>query len=122
MYCPKCLSEYLDHINTCVDCSVKLLKDTEPLRERNTNIGDFGNKRSFSKKVVFESHNQGLVALAKSLLQSEEIHYTVKNEYLQNFYGLGSFSGFDPIGGKVQLCVMEIDFKLAKEILKKLPH
>ncbi len=69
--------------------------------------------------TVFKSGHEGLIALVKSLLDEAEIKYLVKNEGVQDLFGLGVVgTGFNPVTGPVQIQVLPEDVQTAKEILK----
>jgi putative signal transducing protein len=71
--------------------------------------------------TVLETSDPGLVAVAKSLLDSAGIHYFAKGEALQNLFGWGQLgTGFNPIVGAVQLQVAADDADDARELLRGL--
>jgi len=71
--------------------------------------------------TVFETADPGLVAVAKSLLDSAGIQYFAKGEALQNLFGWGQFgTGFSPIVGVIQLQVAADDADDAKALLDDL--
>jgi hypothetical protein len=71
--------------------------------------------------TVLETGDPGVVAVAKSLLESAGIQYYAKGEALQNLFGCGQFGpGFNPIVGPVQLQVAADDAEDAKELLRGL--
>ncbi len=44
---------------------------------------------------VFSSPNPGIIAIAKSVLDSEGIEYTVPNETQVNIFGVGEFGSIE---------------------------
>ncbi len=69
--------------------------------------------------TVFKSGHEGLIAIVKSLLDEAEIKYLVKNEGVQDLFGIGVFgTGFNPLTGPIQIQVLPEDEATAKEILK----
>lgn len=71
--------------------------------------------------TVFKSGHEGLIALAKSILDEAEIKYLVMNEGVQDLVGLGVFgTGFNPVTGPVQIKVLPDDEEQANELLKGL--
>lgn len=69
--------------------------------------------------TVFKSGHEGLIAIVKSLLDEAEIKYLVKNEGIQDLFGIGVFgTGFNPLTGPIQIQVLPEDEATAKEILK----
>lgn len=69
--------------------------------------------------TVFKSGHEGLIAVAKSLLDEAEIKYLIKNEGIQDLVGLGVFgTGFNPLTGPIQIQVLPEDESYAKDLLK----
>ena len=69
--------------------------------------------------TVLETGDPGLIAVAKSLLDSAGIPYFAKGESLQNLFGWGQI-GFNPIVGVVQLQVASDDAEDATALLRDL--
>jgi len=71
--------------------------------------------------TVFKSGHEGLIALAKSILDEANIEYLIKNEGVQDLIGLGVFgTGFNPITGPMELKVLPQSEEYAKELLSGL--
>ncbi len=69
--------------------------------------------------TVFKTGHHGTIALIKSLLDSADIKYFIKNENAQDLFGGGVFGvGFNPVTGPVQVQVLEEDAEDARELLK----
>jgi hypothetical protein len=69
--------------------------------------------------TVFKSGHEGLIAVAKSMLDEAEIKYLIKNEGVQDLVGLGVFgTGFNPLTGPIQIQVLPEDESYAKDLLK----
>ena len=69
--------------------------------------------------TVFKSGHEGLIAVAKSMLDEAEIKYLIKNEGVQDLVGLGVFgTGFNPLTGPIQIQVLPEDETYAKALLK----
>jgi len=69
--------------------------------------------------TVFKSGHEGLIALAKSILDEAGIEYLIKNEGVQDLMGIGVFgTGFNPITGPVQIQVLPSSEEYARELLK----
>lgn len=66
-------------------------------------------------KTVFRTVDLGLVAVAKSLLEAEDIEYTVKNE---NFGTI--FNGIYSSAGMIEIQVHTEDFAVARQCLLEL--
>jgi hypothetical protein len=71
--------------------------------------------------TIFESGDPALVALAKSLLESEGIEFTTKGDAIQDILGLGRFpSGTNLVAGPVEFQVLAGDAAKAKSLLSDL--
>ncbi|MBI4744511.1 MAG: DUF2007 domain-containing protein [Actinobacteria bacterium] len=70
---------------------------------------------------IFKTGNLATIAMAKSLLESAEIQYFVKNEGLQDFFALGRFgTGFNIIVGPVEIWVKKEDEEDVRKLLEEL--
>ena len=68
---------------------------------------------------VFETGNEAIVAVVKSLLDEAKIRYLAEGEGVENLFGVGVIgTGFNPITGPVVFKVMPGDAQYAKDILK----
>ncbi len=68
--------------------------------------------------TVFESGNQAVIAVVKSILDDAEIPYIVKGENVQNLFGLGVIgTGYNIITGPIQIQVNQEDEPAAKQLL-----
>jgi len=71
--------------------------------------------------TVFKSGHEGLIALAKSILDEANIEYLIMNEGVQDLVGLGVFgTGFNPITGPVEIKVLPESVEYANELLNGL--
>jgi hypothetical protein len=86
-----------------------------PIERVNGMAGD----ESGGPVTVLETGDPGVIAVAKSLLESAGIDYFAKGEPLQNLFGWGQI-GFNPIVGVVQLQVAAADAEDARELLHDL--
>ena len=69
--------------------------------------------------TVYETGNEAVVAVIKSILDEAEIRYMAKGDGVQDLFGVGVLgTGFNPITGPVQFRVMPEDEEYAKELLK----
>lgn len=75
MYCPQYHAEYVAGFTRCADCGVELV---EALPEAKASRND----ATDHLVTVFSSHDPGLVAIARSLLQSADIRFSVRGELL----------------------------------------
>ena len=80
-YCPKCLTEYVEGTNTCVDCNAALVPGSPPesqSQEHNENVG----KSRLVTVRIFASGPTALldIELARKLLDSHGIPSLVTGE------------------------------------------
>ncbi|MBK8551837.1 MAG: hypothetical protein IPL53_12535 [Ignavibacteria bacterium] len=69
--------------------------------------------------TVFETGNEAIIALVKSMLDEAKIRYLAQGEGVQDLFGVGVLgTGFNPITGPVVFQVMPEDAEYAKELLK----
>ena len=103
MICPKCKAEYREGYTKCADCEVELVDKI---------IAEEGS--SELEEIIFEtvmtSFNQGEIALAKSLLESNDIQCFVQGE---------SFNSLFRTSIPVSIKVPEEYSNQAKEVLKE---
>ncbi|MFL0247291.1 putative signal transducing protein [Candidatus Clostridium stratigraminis] len=69
MFCPKCRSEYSEGFTTCADCGAELVEELS--KEAEFEYVEF--------TTIAETRNLGLIALAKSILDSEGIKYYIND-------------------------------------------
>jgi len=69
---------------------------------------------------VLATGDAGVIAVAKSLLEGEEIDYFVKGDGLQDLIGLGRITGFSFLMGPAEFWVREDDADRARELLEGL--
>jgi hypothetical protein len=69
---------------------------------------------------VLATGDAGLIAVARSLLEGDEIDYFVKGDGLQDLFGLGRISGFSYAMGPAEFWVREEDADRARELLESL--
>jgi len=109
MYCTKCNKHYPDDYIECPICLNSLEK--EPIR----------NQIEYQELYpIYTPPDASLLAIAKSLLESEGIEFWVQNEKLQNLLGAGQLMGFNQIFGSPKIYVNKENIKLSKELLKDL--
>jgi len=75
MYCPECHAEYVPGFTRCADCGTDLVGVLPAARPAPRHSND-------AVVTVFSSHDPGLVAIARSLLQSADIRFSVRGELL----------------------------------------
>ena len=73
---------------------------------------------------MFATGDAGLIAVAKSLLEAEEIDYFVRGDGLQDLFGLGRMTSFSFAMGPAEFLVRADDEDRARELLNGLttPH
>ena len=81
MFCPQCRVEYIPGFTRCADCDVDLVEVLPADKPRSKTAPDL--------ITVLSSRDPGLVAVAKSLLQSADIRFAVRGELLQNPLAFG---------------------------------
>jgi Putative prokaryotic signal transducing protein len=71
--------------------------------------------------TVFATGDPGLLAIAKSILQSADVLFATRGEGLQNIIGVGHLSGaFNPLTGPMELQVRAEDAEDARLLLADL--
>jgi len=66
---------------------------------------------------VLATGDAGVIGLARSLLDAEEIDYFVRGDGLQDLFGLGRITGFSFAMGPAEFVVRSDDAKRARELL-----
>jgi hypothetical protein len=103
MFCPQCKSEYEKGFYNCADCGVDLVEGQPPHTEDDVNYVEM--------VEVFSTYNQGDIALVKSALDGEGIHYFFSGESTIMMIGAGSYA---------RLLVKADEAERAREILQEL--
>ena len=71
--------------------------------------------------TVFEGGSWAELAVAKMILDAEEIAYVTQGEGVQDLFGIGrTVGGFNQITGPVQLRVRPEDAERAREALREM--
>jgi hypothetical protein len=110
MFCPQCGEEYSWDVMVCPTCDVDTvdrLPGPEPTPDAEL-------------VRVLATGDAGLIAIAKSLLDGEEIDYLVRGDGLQDLVGLGRITGFSFAMGPAEFWVREDDADRARELLQDL--
>lgn len=69
--------------------------------------------------TIFETGNEAVVAVVKSILDEAKIKYLAQGEGVQDLFGVGVIgTGFNPVTGPVEFKVMPEDAEYARELLK----
>lgn len=115
MFCPQCESEYVEGISDCPVCGVALVDELQTPADPEHEFS------AAEPVIVFSSYDAGLVAIAKSILQSSEITYGVVGEEVQDLFGYGRFpAGGNVFIGPIKLLVAAEDAPDATELLSVL--
>ena len=97
MYCPKCGAEYIPGIETCADCGVPLQADPpRPESEPEPEL---------ELTPIAETGDAIRTALVTSLLDDAGIPYMIRNEQLQDLFGMGRLVPVNPVSGPVVFLV-----------------
>ena len=67
--------------------------------------------------TVLATGDAGVIAIAKSLLDAEEIDYVVRGDGLQDLFGLGRITSFSFAMGPAEFLVRSDDADRARELL-----
>jgi hypothetical protein len=116
LYCPKCLAEYVPGYTRCFDCDLPLVEElpSPPKRARRSKLPD-------PFVTVLATGDQGLMAIAKSLLQSAEIPFMVQGEGVQELFGAGCLgTGFNLVTGPAKLLIHADDADEVRALLADL--
>ncbi|MBL8006174.1 MAG: hypothetical protein JNJ56_01475 [Ignavibacteria bacterium] len=69
--------------------------------------------------TVFETGNEAVISVVKSVLDEAQIRYLAQGEGVQDLFGVGVLgTGFNPVTGPVVFKVMPEDEVYARELLK----
>jgi len=70
--------------------------------------------------TILSTEDQGIAAVAKTILEEAGINYYVKGEGIQSMYGIGikGVGGFDPLTDPIEIQVIQEDEDAAIELLK----
>jgi putative signal transducing protein len=110
MFCPKCGEEFSWDVMACPTCDVDTV-DRLPGPEPTPDV---------ELVRVLATGDAGLIALAKSLLESETIDYFVRGDGLQDLFGLGRMTGYSFAMGPAEFLVRAEDADRARELLEGL--
>ena len=110
MFCPKCGEEFSWDVMVCPVCDVDTV-DRRPGPEPTPDV---------ALVPVFATGDAGVIALAKSLLDAEEIDYFVRGDGLQDLFGLGRMTGYSFAMGPAEFLVRADDEERARALLSDL--
>jgi putative signal transducing protein len=107
VFCPKCEEEFSWDVMVCPNCNVDTvdrLPGPEPTPDAEL-------------VSILATGDPGVIALAKSLLEADEIDYFVRGDGLQDLFGLGRMTGFNFAMGPAEFLVRSDDAERARELL-----
>ena len=107
MFCPKCGEEFSWNVMVCPACDVDTV-DRLPGPEPTPDV---------ELVSIFATGDPGVIAVAKSLLDGEEIDYLIRGEGLQDLFGAGRMGGFSYAMGPAEFWVRADDADCARELL-----
>jgi hypothetical protein len=111
MYCPSCGEKFDWTVTECPECGVELV-ETRPGPPADPSI---------ELTTVFSSGDPALIALAKSLLEAEDIEYFIRAEAVQDLLGWGRIgAGYNIATGPTEFVVRDDDAERARELLHDL--
>lgn len=111
MFCPNCGAEYIAGITICSDCQKPLI--AEAPREVK--------KEHIKFVTIYKTGDQSLILFIKSVFESENIIYYLRNEAVQDLFGGGRLgTGYNVLAGPVEVQVDERDAEKAGEILAQI--
>jgi hypothetical protein len=110
MFCPKCGEEFHWHVMVCPTCEVDTV-------DRLPGPAPTPDAELVS---VLATGDAGVIAVAKSLLEGEEIDYFVRGESLQSLFGLGRLTGVSFVVVPAEFWVRSDDAERARALLKDL--
>lgn len=94
MFCPECGTEYREGFTACADCKVDLVDEPPPPPSSGELV------------TVLETHDRGLILVAKSILEGADIPCLAGNEQLQDWFGFGRIgAGYNIMMGPVRIRV-----------------
>ena len=114
MFCPNCGEEFSWDVMVCPTCDVDTV-DRLPGPEPTPDV---------ELVPVLATGDAGVIAVAKSLLEAEDIDYFVRGDGLQDLFGLGRMTSFSFAMGPAEFLVRADDEDRARELLNGLttPH
>lgn len=84
MFCPKCGSEYREGFSKYADCGDDLIEGLPPEAE---------DEVLYVEMVeVFSTYNPGDIAVIKSVLDGEDVHYYFQGENANIMIGAGAYA------------------------------
>ena len=110
MFCPKCEKKFPWHVMVCPTCDVDTV-DRLPGPEPTPDV---------ELVRVLTTGDAGLIAVAQSVLDGEEIDYFVKGDGHQDLFGLGRNTAFSFAMRDAEFWVRADDAERVRELLEGL--
>jgi hypothetical protein len=104
MFCPKCGAEYREGLVKCADCGVALVKEPPPQED---------DVQYIEMVEVFSTYNSGDIAVIKSVLDGEGIHYYFSGESTLMMVAAGAYARLlvqADQAGRVRDILQEMEF------------
>jgi hypothetical protein len=84
MFCPNCRAEYRQGFTKCAECGIDLVDGKPPGTEDNVLYVEMAE--------VYSTYNPGDIAVIKSILDGENIHYYFQGENTNLMVGGGAYA------------------------------
>ncbi len=104
MFCPKCGAEYREGFVKCADCGVALVKEPPPQED---------DVQYIEMVEVFSTYNSGDIAVIKSVLDGDGIHYNFSGESTLMMVAAGAYARLlvqADQAGRVRDILQEMEF------------
>lgn len=108
MFCPECGYDYTSGFSECPQCQIPLVEESA---EEKDDVADL------ELATVIKTGDAGTIAVAKSLLEGNDIPFVVKGEVQIGLLGVGL-----PPGLPVEIRVRKEDGEEARELLSQLSN
>jgi Putative prokaryotic signal transducing protein len=109
MWCPECGERFPPASATCPGCHVALVPRPRPAPAPDLEL-----------VRVFSTGDAGVIAIARSLLEAEDIDVLVRGDGLQDLFGWGRITPFNYLVGPAEFWVRAEDAARAAELLRGL--
>ena len=112
MFCPQCEEEYAWDVMVCPVCDVDTVDELPRVGPEPTPDAELVR--------VLVTGDAGLIAIARSLLEGEQIDFFVRGEGLQDLFGLGRVTSYSFAMGAAEFWVRAEDADNARALLQDL--
>lgn len=114
-YCPECRGEFVPEATVCNTCRVDLIQELPEKRS----VLDSSNVEFADPALVYAGVNMAELITVKGLLEANDIPFFVKNDGVQDLFGFGRVTGFNPLIGSVHIYVDRRSLSEARRALKE---